>query len=217
MLFVKCCKVDSTRSGTRMASYRWYQKKTNQTMSGSGFTTTMQYNNAMKCWEYLNNNYSMDAVHVAGILGNFQHEGYINPAQFQIGGSMADDTTAGYGMPQFTPGSQYITLAGNKVNNASSNGRYQLDVIMNDTLNKWAGFGSMNEYLTTTSTPGDAAAYWLYKWERPADPTASEQTRRDSADYWYQEITGHTPPTPGSEFDLIPALESLKRQFFIHY
>lgn len=198
-----------------MSNYKWYQLKTNQTMSGSGWDNTRMYSNAMKVWAYLNSTYGLDAIHVAGILGNFQEEGYINPAQFEIGGSMADDTPNGYGMGQFTPGSAYISLAGNKVNKAGSNGRYQLDVIYNDTLSKWAGYGSMNEYLTTTSTPGDAAAYWLYKWERPADPAASEQTRRDNADYWYAEITGQ--PFPGGDFDLIPALESLKRQFFIHY
>ena len=198
-----------------MANYKWYQVKSNLYPYQSGYTSTMEYNNAIKVWEYLNSAYGMDATHVAGILGNFQHEGYINPAQFEHNYPVSDSTSHGYGMAQFTPGYEYIQLAGNKVNNAKSNGRYQLDVIMNDTLNKWAGFGTMNEYLTTTSTPGDAAAYWLYNWERPQDPASEEQTRRDSADYWYAEITGQ--PFPGGDFDLIPALESLKRQFFIHY
>ena len=79
----------------------------------------------------------------AGMGGNMQHESGMNPWRWQ-GDSV--NTHGGYGLPQFTPASDYLALSGVTPNMSTSevtigatpeDGARQIQAIDNDELHKW--------------------------------------------------------------------------------
>ena len=80
---------------------------------------------------------------IAGMGGNLQHESGMNPWRWQ---SDTVNTSAGYGLPQFTPASGYLALSGATPNMSTSqttagatpeDGARQILAIDNDELHKW--------------------------------------------------------------------------------
>lgn len=79
----------------------------------------------------------------AGMMGNLQHESGFNPWRWQ-GDTV--NTSAGYGLPQFTPASGYLGLSGATPNMSTSSvttgatpadGARQIQAIDSDELSKW--------------------------------------------------------------------------------
>lgn len=135
---------------------------------------------------------------VAAMCGNFAHEGVMNPAQWQYGMDKSPDS--GYGLGQWTPSTKILDfLSGGGYPSYSIPG--QIERIAWEAANnqQWISTSSypmsMSEFLTSDNPPADLASAWLYDWERPLDPAATEQIRRDDADYFY-ELFGETPPEP---------------------
>lgn len=82
---------------------------------------------------------------LAGMLGNMQHESALNPWRWQ-GDTVSPIYANGYGLPQFTPASGYINLAGATPNLSTSqvtqgaspdDGTRQMQAINSDELRKW--------------------------------------------------------------------------------
>ena len=88
--------------------------------------------------------YTIEAI--AGIIGNMNNESAMNPWRWQ-GDSVS--MSAGYGLIQFTPASDYINLTGVPYHSPNlsvsiqtagatpQDGNAQCSVIYNDTLSKW--------------------------------------------------------------------------------
>ena len=60
---------------------------------------------------------------------------------------------------------------------------------------------SYADYKISEDNPGELAVTWLYNYERPADPGATEEARRENGNYWYEVLSGEppVPPTPGGK------------------
>lgn len=81
----------------------------------------------------------------AGMMGNLQHESGFNPWRWQ-GDTV--NTSAGYGLPQFTPASGYLGLSGVTPNMSTTSittgatpgdGARQMQAVDSDELHKWVG------------------------------------------------------------------------------
>ena len=79
----------------------------------------------------------------AGMMGNLQHESGFNPWRWQ-GDTV--NTSAGYGLPQFTPASGYLGLSGVTPNMSTTatttgatpaDGARQMQAVDSDELSKW--------------------------------------------------------------------------------
>lgn len=145
-----------------------------------------------------NSNWSINAV--AAMCGNFAHEGVMNPAQWQYG--FGKDENDGYGLGQWTPATKLFNfLSGTPWSRTTIDG--QIAMVANEaaTGQQWIPTSayplSMNDFLVSTDSVEYLASAWLYDWERPADPAATESDRRKSATYYYTLLTGEEPPDPG--------------------
>lgn len=96
---------------------------------------------------------------VAGMAGNMQHESGLNPWRWQ---SDTVNTSAGYGLPQFTPASGYLNLSGTSPNMSTStittgaspdDGTRQMQAINSDELAKWVS-DCWRSYWSTISYSG---------------------------------------------------------------
>lgn len=137
---------------------------------------------------------------VAAICGNFAHEGVMNPSQWEYGYDMSLEK--GFGLGQWTPATKLINWV-----EAKGFQRYQIrgqiDRVNYESVTPGAQWipkpaydFSMTEFLTSTQSPSYLASAWLYDWERPGDPEATEALRQDSAEYYYTLFTGSEPPDP---------------------
>lgn len=75
--------------------------------SGGDMTRAMMENNADAFISYFYGYMTAEAM--AGILGNIQHESYINPGQCQIGSGTSTNSRSGGGLIQWTPRSAFIS------------------------------------------------------------------------------------------------------------
>lgn len=151
---------------------------------------------------------------IAAMCGNFQHEGVMNPSQWQYGYNMS--TEQGYGLGQWTPATKLL-------NWLSSEGypRYEIDGQMAriawEAANnqQWISTSSypmsFSQFLGSEESPADLASAWLYDWERPLDPSATEAIRRQDAEFWYEYLSGEEPTPPE------PVPEKRKRMSIIFY
>lgn len=204
--------------GSVIPAYHWTQRNVN---TYGALTSDEIYANAiLTYYELWNMGFSKAAA--AGVMGNIEHEGQFNPAQWE-GGSVVDlwnQPGKGYGMLQYTPPNKYKLFAdykGVNVSDADENGPCQLQWINDSTFynselqgvqtsqfngssSQMAGnahYGITYAQYKELTDPGDAANVWMRSWERPGDPDATEATRRASAEYWYNEILTNFPSNPG--------------------
>lgn len=159
-----------------------------------------QIDNASEMWAYFRNKgYSEQAT--AAMIGNAQHESALNPAQWQYG-SYVGNESLGYGLFQWDPASRYWQLYCGHFGYDRTSGYYQCEWVDTQTIgglegNQWNGKvapTSWNDFKVSTSSPTDLAYAFCRNWERGN----WEQRRADNANYWYQYFTGTTPdpPTP---------------------
>lgn len=154
---------------------------------------------------------------VAGLLGNMDVESGYNPWRYQnddvqTQASVAAGWELGYGLVQFSPakkyiGSSYTTgLQGYDPNFLDKSGG-QYDGVAQCLAINGALPGqyiptstyplSYDEYKASTEDAGTLAMAFLLNYERPGDPSATENRRREAAAYWYDVLQGHTPEPPG--------------------
>lgn len=194
--------------GTVIPAYHWTQVETN---TYGALTSDEIYANAvLTYYELVNLGFSTAAA--AGVMGNIEHEGQFNPAQWQGGFPIGSWYVAncGYGMFQYTPPHKYYQDwamgQGVDLNDADSNGPLQVRWLdahpgqFNGSSPYMVGnphYGiSYNDYKLLTD-PADAANVWLRAWEMPGDPDATQAARQASAQYWYNEILNNFPSNPG--------------------
>lgn len=167
---------------------------------------------------------------VAGLLGNASAESAMNPWRWQsdIIGSTGGSpwTNSGYGLVQFTPAGKYINAAqsyagyGPNFSNQTgkdTDGQAQL-LFINDNADYYATTAyplNFSQFKASTETGGYLAKAWLYNYERPADPSATESARESSGDYWQGILTGYTP-TPGGKTLLYGGIRDVLRRLIIH-
>lgn len=156
---------------------------------------------------------------VCGVLGNIGAESVYNPWVWQKdqilekGSSLLDSKLHGYGLFQFTPPKKYAlnttaqSFAGFGVNYSNevgspNDGNAQLKFVNDNVdggyfLKEGATYPlTFAQYKRSTQTPEYLAKAWLHNYERPADPSATENKRATLARYWYNKLSGVTPPTP---------------------
>lgn len=139
---------------------------------------------------------------IAAMCGNFAKEGIMNPSQWQYGLGVGN-RESGFGLGQWTPASKVLDfLSGAGLPDYSIPGqisRVDWEAKNNEQWITTSAFPiSMAEFLISEEPPSDLASAWLYNWERPLDPGATEQSRKDAADYYF-ELFGNTPVNPGGE------------------
>ena len=127
---------------------------------------------------------------ISGMLGNMQYESSINPGRWQ--GDVVGDYSAGFGLVQWTPATNYTDWA-------TANGYQITDPYGQeewiDTLTGQGQWGetssypiSWDTYRTSSESPEYLASAFLYNFERPADPSATEAGRREAARYYYEKL-----------------------------
>ena len=199
--------------GTVIPAYHWTQVETN---TYGALTSDEIYANAvLTYYELVNLGFSTAAA--AGVMGNIEHEGQFNPAQWQGGFPIGSwyDNNCGYGMFQYTPPHKYYQDwalgQGVDLNDADSNGPLQVRWLdthpgqFNGSSSYMAGnphYGISYANYKLLSDPADAANVWLRAWEMPGDPDATQAARQTSAQYWYNEILNNFPSNPGA---IVPA------------
>lgn len=161
---------------------------------------------------------------ICGMLGNQGHESGYNPWRWQndvrgtVTGSPWKDM--GYGLVQFTPASKYIDdpaaqafpgYGPNFLEGGGSLGDGNAQLLFIDAYADYYSTSSYPlsyaEFKASKADAGYLASAWLYNYERPGDPSATEAARREEAGYWWGILSGETPipptPTPtgkGSKF-----------------
>lgn len=140
-------------------------------------------------------NWSINAV--AAVLGNMQHESYINPAQTQIGYPIGTES-GGYGLVQWTPASKIKNWL--RANNHSlESGFWQIYCL------NFQSYGQ--EWYQTSAFPvsyddfkesEESVAYltecFMRNYERAGVAALSQ--RIEHAEAWYEYLTGQPPPVP---------------------
>lgn len=134
---------------------------------------------------------------ICGLLGNMQHESYINPAQTQIGYPIGTES-GGYGLVQWTPARKIKNwLRAN--NHALESGFWQIYAINFQPEGvEWIPTSQFPETYDEFKHSEESVAYltecFLKNYER-AGVAALEQ-RITYAENWYEYITGTHPDPP---------------------
>lgn len=163
---------------------------------------------------------------VSALLGNIDGEGGYNPWRWEGDVIQSAYGTSGYGLVQFTPGTKYIQAAEAKAladyapnyngatGAAAHDGNAQI-IFIDEHADYYATASyplSYAEFKASTETPEYLTKAWIYNYERPLDPSASLASRIAAANYWYEVLSGITPPTPGGKFPIWLAKKIIERR-----
>ena len=161
----------------------------------------------------------------AAVVGNICSEGGLNPWRWEsdiiVGPSDFWSMSHGYGLAGFTPAGKYIedtdaqgyaVYAPNYLNHAgnATDGAAQIQFIAENPQyyqTHTAYPMTFTEFAASTASPSYLSDVWLYNFEQPANPSATQQYRRDCSDYFYNLFTGQ-PYIADS--DIIPCLIAAK-------
>lgn len=175
----------------------WYWESSN---SRNVLTLEQMQTNALYFYGKCENEYGWSLNAISAMLGNIRHEGIMNPAQWQYGFTVGNPK-AGYGLCQWTPSTNLTDWAESTGRNRLSMDcaieriKFELDSgIQYYPTSKYPL--SFAQFVISDEPPSYLALCWLYNYERPKNPEATEQIRKDSADYWYEYLTGEEPPDP---------------------
>ena len=150
--------------------------------------------------------WSLNAI--CAVYGNMDAESGYNPWRWESDNIPYYPSTPsyGYGLPQFTPSSKYISdssaqgyagYAPNWADHAGNpnDGDAQLEFIHNfaDYFPTTQYNISYTDFQHSNSPAGYLAIAWLYNYERPADPSATENYRAQCAEYWYGILSRYDP------------------------
>lgn len=168
--------------------------------NANSMTRDEMENNARELYSQLSG-YGWTLNAIAGVLGNFQYESYINPAQWQIGFPIGGNS-GGLGLGQWTPPSHWrdwANLEGHDLysgywqtyyldmNNVYYNGKYWGSQWNNNPAPGW----TWDYFKTSTDTPEETANAFFQQWEQPGDATSPQ--RMQYAREWYNYLSGIEP------------------------
>lgn len=178
-----------------------------KTLGGYSRTSNEALQNAICTYRKLYSlGWSLNAI--CAIYGNFEAESGYNPWRWESDSvpSYPDTPSYGYGLPQFTPSSKYISdsnakgyfgYSPNWVGHAGNpnDGDAQLEFIHNyaDYYSTSSYPLTFEEFKVSQLSAGTLARAWLYNYERPADPASTEDYRAESADYWFGILSQYNP------------------------
>lgn len=167
------------------------------------------FDNAVMTLNFLSSTAGATVNAVSGLLGNVGIESGYNPWRWQSDIVQGASGKSGYGLFQFTPASKYIQnaqaqgykdfnphYAGHQGKPEDGNAQLEFIVKQADYYATSSYPESFSEFLKSTKSADYLASAWLYNYERPADPHATEQARRAAALYWYSVLNGITPIPP---------------------
>lgn len=130
---------------------------------------------------------------ISAMFGNMQTESTLNPGIWEN----LDPFVGGYGLVQWTPYTHYSEWAGT---DWQDNGQKEMERIIYELENhlQWISTSlypmTFREFSHSDKPPAYLAQAFLYNYERPT--VKPQPARSKQAEYWYQYITGHEPPTP---------------------
>jgi len=151
---------------------------------------------------------------VAALAGNQAYESGFNPWRWE--GDVVN-LSKGYGLFQYTPATKYINSSvaagynGFQPNyplgaGGQDDGTAQLLFMHNNVDGGYIPTSaynlSMQQFRESTLSPDYLASAWLYNYERPLVPGATEAGRRADALYWYDWLVNHPWVSRGS--NIIP-------------
>lgn len=182
----------------------WYAKE----YGGYARDSKEAFENARSIWGVVKS-YGGTLQATCGMLGNMGSESAYNPWRWQGDVIGSPSSGMGYGLFQFTPAGKYINSGVAQSNSSYApnylghrgqavDGESQIRFTI-DTEGYYATNAyplSFREFLTSTAQPSYLASAWLYNYERPANPAATEAQRRSDANWWYERLTGETPDFP---------------------
>ena len=170
-----------------------------------------KYDNASEIWNLLTITYGWTEEASSAVISNFQHEGLLNPAQWQIGSTIGhwNNDEVGLGLGQWTPANKLGTYCGGNTQQAISDGAKQVQFTV-ETPGQWVqrvnsnGYSSYYReggvpYITSITQfgqsslePEDLAICWCMCWEGCSRDAynLSKEARRTDARYWYNEFSG---------------------------
>lgn len=192
----------------------WHYNWTNQYNS---LSWSEKYENAEEIWDLFINTYGWTEEAAAAVISNFQHEGLLNPAQWQIGSTIGtwENRSVGLGLGQWTPASKIGDYCGGRDRAHVEDGAKQIQCVIDDPYGQWVqrvnssgysryyGVGgipyitSISNFAQSTLDPEDLATCWCACWEGPTRTgfKDSYNVRREDARYWYEEfrsgVIGH--------------------------
>lgn len=186
----------------------WHAKK----IGGYARTSVEAQENAQMIYGLLySRGWTLNAV--CGLLGNLSAESGYNPWRWQsdaVGVSTGSPwTNKGYGFVQFTPGGKYINSSAAKAYPGYGPNFSDRAGNINDGYAQMCFVDEHADYIptgtypmtyaqfkTSTLSAGHLARVWLYNYERPGDPAATEEARASNGNWWYETLSGETPPDP---------------------
>lgn len=194
--------------------YRWHNKNTGAYSRDS----IEAQENVMKMVEVLAPlGWTINAI--AALAGNQAYESGFNPWRWE-GDTV--NLSNGYGLFQYTPATKYIQssvaagYAGFQPNypvgsGGQNDGTAQLLFMHNNVDGGWipttAYNMTMQQFRESTQSPDYLASVWLYNYERPRVPSATEAGRRADALWWYDWLVNHPWVSHGS--NIIPKRRAL--------
>lgn len=194
--------------------YRWHNKNTGAYSRDS----VEAQENVMKMVEVLAPlGWTINAI--AALAGNQAYESGFNPWRWE---SDIVNTANGYGLFQYTPATKYINSSvaddypGFQPNypmgaGGQDDGTAQLLFMHNNVDGGYIPTSaynlSMQQFRESTMSPDYLASAWLYNYERPHDPSATEAGRRADALWWYDWLVNHPWVSHGS--NIIPKRRAL--------
>lgn len=164
-------------------------------ISGNRYLSLSEMQNNVDILHYFFRSAGWTDNAIAAMLGNMQSESTINPGIWES----LEPYAGGYGLVQWTPYTNYSNWAGD---GWQDNGQKEMERIIYELNNglQWISTSkypmSFEDFTLSQEAPSELAQVWLYNYERPkVKPQPIRSTR---ANYWYQYITGHEPPTPSN-------------------
>lgn len=174
--------------------------------------------NVTVLYNVVSHNYPTWSINaIAALCGNAQSEGALNPNQWQYG--LNKNPNGGYGLWQWTPATKFL-------NWAAQNGYPKNDIlhqVIRLNYERQSGIQyyktpnynfSFTEFLEGDYSVDTLARAWLYNYERPKDPEASEEVRVSNSENWYEFLTGKTPEPPTPTPD--PKPKKAKLPFYMY-
>lgn len=173
--------------------------------SASDVLTTEEMETNVQCmYNVISNRYPSWTVEaIAALCGNAQSEGALNPNQWEYG--YGKSLSHGYGLWQWTPATKFLDWC-----TANS---YPNNDILHQVIRLEYERASKIQYYQTSKYPfsftsflegqhsvDELARAWLYNYERPGDPAASEIIRVERSNRWYAFLTGTEPEPPDPDF-----------------
>lgn len=172
---------------------------------------------------FIANGWTVEAI--CGMLGNMEHESSLNPGRWQ-----GDNIEIGpaYGIVQWDPWTKYTDWCESESREDPSEMDNNLGRILYELENGYQYYPTtdypetFSEFSVSTETPFYLACAFAWNYERSAvvlDGTDTEkeilrQNRGNSANKWYEILTGSEPPSPPTE---TPVKRKMPLWMYLYY